>query len=107
MAALRKPEENAGFRVSRSRARYEGHGQVDCQRLWQELSVIREYRLRTIQRCKRDKEATVDVMAASDPKRGTLKSEIGFLETELQFERILSDHTKNVFENSCAGFDRK
>jgi hypothetical protein len=103
---LRKPEDNAGFRVNRSRARYEAHGHVDCQSLWRELAVIRDYRTRTIERCKREKEAALESMAQKDPKAGTLKSEIGFLQTELLYERILRDQTAKIFENSCPGFDK-
>ncbi len=107
LAALRKPEDNAVLRVNRTRARYEAHGHVDCQALWRELAAIREYRVRTIERCKREKETAVEAVAQADPKKGTLKSEIGFLDTELLYERILRDQTEKLFENSCPGFDRK
>ncbi len=103
LAVLRKPEDNAPLRLGRTRSRYDQHGFVDCQRLWEEFATIRAYRLRHIDRCRRQKQEELSAMSHSDPGRGTLASEIGFLETELLYESILKDQTAKLFEIQCPG----
>jgi len=105
------------YRLNRAAQRFaRTDAEVDCQQLWNDMEEIRVYRLSVLKDCSSQLEQQIAEIDASKPsssqeerkaraRKDTLKFELGFLQTEEQYESTLKASSLYHFEQACVGFN--